>query len=107
MATHFLHPMADCCYTVCGACDSGPEMKVKGEHFNAQCTHAAQMAAEPDTVDVEEAHLVRVSFTMRETIPLASCLWLLSAISAYTQHRHTCLVSPGLTPTLLLELDSG
>lgn len=35
------------------------------------------------------AHLVRVSLTMRETMPLESCVWLLSAISAYTYHTVT------------------
>lgn len=35
------------------------------------------------------AHLVRVSLTMSETVPAASCLCVLSAISACTHVMHT------------------
>ena len=54
---------------------------------------------------LQKLYLVRVSFTMRETVPLVSCLWLLSAISAYMQQRHTHMqVDPRLTATLLLAM---
>ena len=64
-------------------------------------------SADGSRARLQKLYLVRVSFTMRETVPLESCLWLLSAISAYMQQTHThthMQIDPRLAATLLLAM---